>query len=93
MDGQHVTFSGPAGFHTSQLDLNTVYKVSDKSRFSLVTGEDDKAIFLFPAIQCLHCAMVACYPKNAMVRFQFLENVLAYFLVPGKYNIGYDTWR
>jgi hypothetical protein len=43
----------PAGFHTSQLDLNTVYKVS-KCVFLynyFVTGEDDKDVFLFPAIK------------------------------------------
>ncbi len=43
MDGQHDTFSGPAGFHTSQLDLNTVYKVSDQSRLWL--GKTIKPVF------------------------------------------------
>ncbi len=39
----------PIRFHTSQLDLHTIYKVSDKCGFSynyFVTGEDDKAVFL-----------------------------------------------
>jgi hypothetical protein len=43
-----------AGFCTLQLDLKMVYKLTYKSGFFIcgyfVTGEDDRAVFLFPAI-------------------------------------------
>jgi hypothetical protein len=33
MDGQHDTLGGPAGSHTSQLDLIEGYRVPDKTRY------------------------------------------------------------
>jgi hypothetical protein len=42
----------PSGFHTSQLDLHTIYRISDKCDFSynyFVTGEDNKADFSIPS--------------------------------------------
>jgi hypothetical protein len=54
-DSQCDTLGGPAGSHTSQLDLTVDSRASDKTGSFLhnyfVTGEDDKAIFLYPAIQ------------------------------------------
>jgi hypothetical protein len=42
----------PAGFDTSQLDVNRVYRDSDKSVFFyaiiFVTGEDNKTVFSVP---------------------------------------------
>jgi hypothetical protein len=46
-----------AGFHISQLDLHVISRLSDKCGYSynyFVTGEDDKLIFIFPAIQLGH---------------------------------------
>jgi hypothetical protein len=49
----------PSGFHTSQLDVNTIYKVSNKSGFFytvfLLLGKTIKLVFLFLAIQFSCC--------------------------------------
>jgi hypothetical protein len=47
---------GPAGFHTYELDLTTGYKVLIRPSFLyyyFMTGEDNKAVFLFSATQLL----------------------------------------
>jgi hypothetical protein len=51
-DVQHDTLGGPSGSHTSQLNLIAFPEL--KIRLDLlhnyfVTGEDDKAVFLFSA--------------------------------------------
>jgi hypothetical protein len=46
----------PAGLHTYELDLTTGYKVLIRPSFLynyFVTGEDNKAVFLFSATQLL----------------------------------------
>jgi hypothetical protein len=58
MDGQHDTLGGPVRSHTSHwsslwfpefsIRLDILYNY-------FVTGEDDKAVFLFPAIHLSIC--------------------------------------
>jgi hypothetical protein len=54
MDGQHDTLGGPAESHTPQLDLILGYRAFGKTGYFVqlfCDWEDDKAVFLFPAIQ------------------------------------------
>jgi hypothetical protein len=50
--GSHVIhLAVPAGFHTSQMDLHLIYRVSNESRFSynyFVKEEDNEANFSVP---------------------------------------------
>jgi hypothetical protein len=56
-EGQHDTVGGPVGLPgscTSQLDLIAVTRLSEKTGYFaqyFVTGEDDKAVFVFLTIQ------------------------------------------
>ncbi len=64
---------GPVGSHTSQLDLNTGYKVSDKTGYFLyiyfVTGKDDRAVFCIPR-QYKHCRQVEGGTQQVTARCQ-----------------------
>ncbi len=70
----------PPVFHTFQLDLNMVYKVSDKSRFFytiiLWRGKMIKQFFLFPAIHYPPSAPV-CLPLCHILPFMVLLRTLS----------------
>jgi hypothetical protein len=62
-DSQHDTFTDPTGFHTSQLVFHSIYRVSNKHRFSFLFcdwGRQIKLIFLFPKIHYLWPFIAHC---------------------------------
>jgi hypothetical protein len=61
--------AGPAGSHTSHLDLTAGYKISHKTGFLyynyFLTGEEDKAFFSIPSETVTKRNRQSCWPESS----------------------------
>jgi hypothetical protein len=85
-------WAGPAASHTSHLNLNVDYKVSDMTGFFItiifLTGEDNKAVFLFLVKQeGQKKDRLFCSSSKVLILFPHALNIhlscIVFFLVGG----------